>query len=138
MPTNLRSAFAGFARPAAPAALLAASLLSGSLAILPADEARAASFDGHWSVLIVTQKGDCDAAYRYEVRIAGGAVSYAGTGDFTASGRVNAGGGVNVSIRRGNQSANGSGRLRGNSGAGSWSGKSPTAACSGRWEAERR
>lgn len=133
MPTNLRGAAAVFARRAAPAALLTLSL-----AILPEGGARAASFDGHWSVLIVTQKGDCDAAYRYEVRIADGTVSYAGTGDFTVNGRVNAGGGVNVSIQRGNQSANGSGRLRGNSGAGNWSGKSPTAACSGRWEAERR
>lgn len=133
MLTNLRGAVAVLARASATAAFVMTSL-----AILPASDARAASFDGHWSVLIVTQKGDCDAAYRYEVRIAGGTVSYAGTGDFTVSGRVNAGGGVNVSIQRGNQSANGSGRLRGNSGAGNWSGKSPTAACSGRWEAERR
>lgn len=114
-------------------ALVVAGLLGGTLS-----DARAASFDGNWSVLIVTQTGDCDPAYRYEVRIDGGRLSYAGTGDFTVSGNVAGSGAVSVSVRRGAQSANGSGRLRGNAGAGSWSGKSTTAACGGRWEAERR
>jgi hypothetical protein len=114
-------------------AIVAAGWLLG-----PGAGAKAASFDGNWSVLIVTQKGDCDPAYRYEVRIDGGRLSYAGTGSFTVSGNVSGGGAVTVSVRRGEQSANGSGRLHGNAGAGSWSGKSPTAACSGRWEAERR
>lgn len=114
-------------------ALVAGGLFAGTL-----PGARAASFDGNWSVLIITQTGDCDPAYRYEVRIDGGRLSYAGTGDFTVSGNVGGSGAVSVSVRRGQQSANGSGRLRGNAGSGSWSGKSTTAACGGRWEAERR
>src|SRR6185295_7588115 len=34
--------------------------------------AKAQRFDGNWSVLIITQSGDCDRAYRYGVRIQGG------------------------------------------------------------------
>jgi len=30
------------------------------------------SFDGSWSVLIMTDAGTCDRAYRYGLRIAGG------------------------------------------------------------------
>ncbi len=33
------------------------------------------AFDGLWSVLIVTEKGDCDRGYRYPIRIARGALS---------------------------------------------------------------
>lgn len=101
-------------------------------------QALAASYDGNWSVLIVTEKGDCDAAYRYEVKVNNGAISYAGGGDFTVSGRVGGNGAVTVSIRRGAQGASGSGRLGGAGGSGRWSGKSATAACSGRWQAEKR
>ena len=36
------------------------------------------SFDGGWSVLIVTEKGTCDRAYRYPVKIENGSVGYAG------------------------------------------------------------
>ena len=46
-------------------------------------------FDGAWSVLIVTTKGDCDRAYRYPVKIENGSVGYAGSASFTVSGTVN-------------------------------------------------
>lgn len=103
-----------------------------------AGPAQAAPFDGTWSVLIITQKGDCDAAYRYELNISGGKVSYAEGGGFAVSGNVSGGGGVSVSIKRGEQGASASGRLSGTTGAGKWSGKSATATCSGRWEAQKR
>ena len=34
------------------------------------------SDDGNWSVLIITEKGECDRGYRYEVKVANGQVSY--------------------------------------------------------------
>ena len=40
--------------------------------------ARGGGFDGVWSVLIVTEAGECDRAYRYRVRIANGQVRYEG------------------------------------------------------------
>lgn len=100
--------------------------------------AQAQRFDGNWSVLIITQSGDCDRAYRYGVRIQGGQVSYAGDASVSFSGTVSNDGRVSVNVRAGSQSASGSGRLSGNSGGGTWSGSSPNNRCSGTWEAERR
>jgi hypothetical protein len=97
----------------------------------------AASHDGDWRVTIITQSGDCDAAYSYAVKVAGGQVSYSGNGSFDITGNVGEAGNVSVSISRGDQRANASGTLKGNAGAGHWSGKSASTACTGRWEAVR-
>jgi hypothetical protein len=94
------------------------------------------NFDGHWSVLIVTQKGTCDRAYRYPVKIENGAVGYAGSASFTVSGKVGDNGAVTVLVARGNQSAKGQGRLSGTDGSGLWTAGSGE--CSGTWTAERR
>jgi hypothetical protein len=95
-------------------------------------------YDGLWSVLIVTERGDCDRGYRYPVSIVDGAVKHAPEGDqsFDIAGHVAAGGQVNVSVRRGEQYAQGSGRLSLGSGTGRW--QSPSNNCAGYWEAERR
>jgi hypothetical protein len=115
----------------------AAAIVAGSvLASMPS--ALAASFDGNWSVLIVTQRGPCDSAYRYGVTIQNGVVIYNGSAPVNLSGRVNANGGVAVRVWAGSQSANGSGRLAGNSGRGSWRGVGSAGTCSGYWTASRR
>jgi len=95
-----------------------------------------AAFDGGWSVLIVTEKGTCDRAYRYPVKIQNGAVGYAGSASFTVSGQVGDNGAVTVMVARGNQSAKGTGRMSGNDGSGTWTAGSGE--CSGTWTAERR
>jgi hypothetical protein len=94
------------------------------------------SFDGNWSVLIVTERGTCDRAYRYPVRISNGSVGYAGSASFTVSGKVGAKGAVIVTVARGNQSATGTGTLSGADGGGRWTAASGE--CSGTWTAERR
>jgi hypothetical protein len=96
------------------------------------------SFDGSWSVLIVTDSGNCDRAYRYGVRIERGRISYTGEVGIEFSGRVERDGRVAVTVRWGEQRASGTGRLTGNRGSGTWRGRSPTGECSGYWEAERR
>jgi hypothetical protein len=111
--------------------------VAGVLLAAPSAQART-PYDGTWSVLIVTQKGDCDRAYRYPVKIVNGVVSYAGEASFNVAGRVGGGGNVRVSVSRGQARADGSGRLAGASGSGSWSGRSSGASCSGTWTAERR
>jgi hypothetical protein len=117
----------------------AATLLTISvLWLATATAASAQRFDGNWSVLIITQSGDCDRAYRYGVRIAGGQVSYAGDASVSFSGTVSNDGRVSVSVRAGSQSASGTGRLSSNSGGGTWAGSSTSTRCSGTWEAERR
>jgi len=120
------SALAGFA-------LLTASGFSASPAPLSAPKQ---SFDGTWSVLIVTEKGTCDRAYRYPVRISNGSVGYAGEASFNVSGNVGSNGAVTVIVSRGNQSARGSGQLSGTDGSGHW--VTGSGECSGTWTAERR
>lgn len=95
-------------------------------------------YDGQWSVLIVTEQGTCDRAYRYGVQIVNGNVLYDGGGPISLSGRVSQNGTVQVTVSSGSGRAQGSGRLSINIGRGSWRGRSSTDACSGYWEAERR
>jgi hypothetical protein len=94
-------------------------------------------FDGAWSVVIITESGTCDRAYRYGLRIEGGRVSYAGESGVSVSGQVDAKGRVSVAVRSGDSMAQGSGLLSESSGGGSWQGRSQSSSCSGRWQAER-
>ena len=94
-------------------------------------------YDGNWSVVIITDRGDCDRAYRYPIQILDGIVRYIGD-VVNLSGKVANNGAVAVALSRGPQHAAGRGKLSRTSGAGTWRGASPTARCSGRWEAERR
>jgi hypothetical protein len=123
-----------FAAPMVAAAFLAAAAIVGASSTALAQK----SFDGAWSVLIVTERGECDRAYRYGVRIAGGRILYDGEAGVSFTGSVGRDGRLTAFVSRGSQSASGSGRLSGNQGEGTWSGKSATGQCSGRWEAERR
>ena len=91
-------------------------------------------FDGKWSVVIMTTKGDCDRAYRYPVAINGTSLVNAGDAAFDISGKVQGNGAVTVKVSYGEKSAMGSGRLTSDSGTGSWTGGS----CAGVWTAERR
>src|SRR6188472_912519 len=85
-------------------ALLTASAFPASPAPMGASKQ---SFDGTWSVLIVTEKGTCDRAYRYPVRISNGSVGYAGEASFNVVGRVGGNGAVTVTVSRGSHSATG-------------------------------
>ena len=106
-------------------------------AAAPASSFARTPYDGLWSVLIVTQKGVCDRAYRYGIQIVDGNLVYDG-GIVNLSGRVGAGGAVRVSVSAGGARANGSGRLTRTTGRGNWIGRSGDDSCSGYWEAERR
>jgi hypothetical protein len=96
-----------------------------------------ASFDGRWSVVIMTDAGSCDRSYRYGLVVSRGSISYDGSG-VLVSGGVDPRGRVSVSLRYGEAAAQGSGRLSGTAGGGRWQGVSAGARCSGRWVAERR
>jgi hypothetical protein len=100
--------------------------------------APAVNYDGRWSVVIITDAGSCDRAYRYGVRISGGRLYYEGDSAAVINGQVDARGNVVVSLRYGQSSANGSGHLTESDGEGRWQGASTSSSCSGRWEAERR
>jgi hypothetical protein len=115
------------------AAILAAMAVPAGSAPIAAAKA---SFDGAWSVLIVTQKGTCDRAYRYPVQIQNGLVGYAGSASFTVSGKVGDAGAVTVTVARGGQSATGTGHMSASDGSGTW--VAASGECSGTWTAERR
>jgi hypothetical protein len=117
---------------------LAPLMLAGALTAASQRPAGAASFDGSWSVVVITESGTCDRAYRYPVRVVNGQIKYEGEAGIDIHGKVDGSGKLSATISRGDQHASGRGRLTRSSGSGTWSGKSKTTACSGRWEAERR
>jgi hypothetical protein len=123
-------------RPASALTALAILAMSSVPAAPAPISAGKASYDGTWSVLIVTQQGKCDRAYRYPVRISNGSVGYAGEASFNVTGRVGANGAVTVTVSRGSQSASGSGMLSTSDGSGYW--RTASGECSGTWTAERR
>lgn len=107
------------------------------IATLPDMASAQRMFDGNWSVLVVTEQGACDRAYRYGIAIRSGRVIYEG-GVVNFTGRVAANGAVSVRVSSGSAFAAGSGRLNRNAGRGRWSGRSGGDRCSGYWTAERR
>lgn len=115
--------------------LIGAAMLS--VVSFAPDASAATPYDGYWSVVIVTQRGACERAYRSAVTISNGVVS-GGDGLAQVYGRVNRRGSVSVVVQSGTQSARGNGRLGPNSGGGSWAGAGTSGRCSGRWSASRR
>src|SRR4051794_10619977 len=95
----------------------------------------AATYDGKWSVEVITDKGTCDRVYRWNLGIQNGRVVDVGE-VARPSGGVATNGRVNMRFVRSNDYASATGELSGDWGSGSWT--SPTLACSGRWRAERR
>ena len=95
----------------------------------------AGSYDGTWSVEVITDKGTCDRVYRWSLAIRGGLVVDVGE-IAKPSGGVSATGKVSIRFVRNNDYASATGELSDDWGSGSWA--SPTLACSGRWRAERR
>lgn len=115
-----------------------ALLLAAAAAVSAVGVASAATpYDGRWSVVIQTSRGNCDQAYRYGLNIVNGNVTYDGSGGFDVRGHVGAGGAVHVRVSSGKSYADGSGRLSRASGSGTWRGIG-NGVCSGRWVAERR
>lgn len=98
----------------------------------------AATHDGNWTVLVITEKGACDKGFRYNVAVANGHVRYRCDTSVSFNGTVEPSGAVKVSIRVGEQGANGTGHLTADSGSGTWRSAGKSSDCAGRWEAERR
>jgi hypothetical protein len=115
------------------------SIIAAAFSAMAPTAARAqAGFDGLWTILIVTEAGECDRAYRYGVAIDHGRIVYDGTAGVELTGTVDPSGRVSATVQRGEQGATGTGRLSGARGRGTWRGRSSTSLCSGYWEAERR
>jgi hypothetical protein len=113
-------------------AVAAAAVL---VAAIPFAARAANSYDGNWSVTINTQAGNCPSSLRYGVRVVRGRV-LADSQSYQVNGTVAANGATRVTVSEQGQSASGTGRLAGNTGAGRW--RTSTGQCSGQWTAERR
>ena len=97
--------------------------------------ARVGAYDGEWSVLVQTLRGDCGGDYRAVLRIASGRV-FSTDPSYYARGAVASNGAIRVVVSRGDQYASGSGRLTRDTGHGWW--RTARGECSGQWAAERR
>jgi hypothetical protein len=91
-------------------------------------------YDGTWSLVIQTTRGDCPVAIRAGVRILAGRV-LADDQAYAVDGRVSPGGAVRVTVAAGNQAAGGFGRLSHNAGQGLW--RTRSGECAGQWTAAR-
>jgi hypothetical protein len=117
---------------------LAGALACAGIAVAAGTAVARTSYDGNWSVLIVTHRGECDRALRYGVQISNGYVFNGEQGSANLKGRVAPSGAVRVRVSAGSQWADGSGRLFGDRGAGQWRGQGSAGTCAGTWQAERR
>jgi hypothetical protein len=113
----------------------AAAIAAAFVATVPFAARAANSYDGNWTVTILTQAGNCPSSLRYGVRVARGRV-YADGQSYQVNGTVAANGATRVTVSEQGQSASGTGRLSANAGAGRW--RTSTGQCAGQWTAERR
>ena len=126
--------FASLPRVRASKFLLAAAALA-AFAVSDAAPARAGGYDGTWTTVFATTRGNCSSGYSVPFLVSGTRVSSAGGGH--VSGSVNRTGGVAVAVSVGASHATGGGRLAGRSGSGRWSGMITGDRCSGTWQATR-
>jgi len=86
-------------------------LIAASASLAATQSFAVPSYDGLWSVSVVTEKGDCDRGYRYPIRISHGQLINAGDAVFTVTGKVAQTGAITVTVSAVGKSASGSGRL---------------------------
>ena len=92
------------------------------------------SYNGTWSVRLVTEAGSCDASYSTTVAIQDGQVRPV-SGGASVSGGIGRDGSVALGIQRSIARGDASGRLADRSGCGTW--RVSMLGCTGRWTAQR-
>jgi hypothetical protein len=108
---------------------------AGSQLGAPSPASASSRFDGQWNLVFQTQRGDCDPSYNFTVDVVNGNISHPNI--LTFRGRVAPSGAVRASVRVGQKSASGSGKISGGIGRGVWSGRSGQSQCAGTWAAQR-
>ena len=107
---------------------------AGALLAPPAFAAQ--PFDGQWSVEVITEKGTCDQAYRWNIRVSEGHVVTTPDMPARATGSISPKGAISVNFSRGNDTMSAKGSASGDWASGEWT--APTLGCTGRFRAERR
>ncbi len=116
---------------------LPALLTLALVAAAPSTASAQQTFNGNWSVEVVTQQGNCDRAYRFPVVIENGRIRYGGREGINISGTVNARGQIRSNIAANGLQASVTGRLGRGFGSGTWT-LAGARNCAGTWNAERR
>jgi hypothetical protein len=112
-------------------ALTLAAALTHSTNVLASTE-----YDGLWSVVVYTTKGQCDPSYRVNGAITNGEISYA-YGSLEVKGHVEPGGATHVHVTYGDANGEAHGHMMATHGSGTWSGNGPNGHCAGTWTAMR-
>src|SRR5215471_15962684 len=102
------------------------------LVVALAAQAKAASFDGEWSVHIASSSSECGNGKTLSIGINNGQIASSDAA-VRASGHVAEAGNVSVTLLSGIKRAVGFGHLSGSSGSGTWRGTM----CSGTWTAQK-
>ena len=92
------------------------------------------SFNGTWSVRLMTEAGSCNASYNTTISIQDGQVR-AQSGGASVSGGIGRDGSVALGIQQSIARGDASGRLAERSGSGTW--RVSMLGCTGRWTAQR-
>jgi hypothetical protein len=116
-------------------ALAVCFAFAGSQLVAQSPASASSRFDGQWNLVFLTQRGDCDPSYNFTVDVVNGNISHPNI--LTFRGRVASSGAVRASVRVGQKSASGSGKISGGTGRGVWSGSSGQSRCTGTWAAQR-
>jgi hypothetical protein len=95
---------------------------------------QAATYDGRWSVSVVTRSGNCDS-YRWNLGITEGHVTDVEGQKGSSSGGIAPNGKVAITLARASDTLSVTGLARGAAASGSWS--SPSRSCSGTWDARK-
>jgi hypothetical protein len=127
--------FASHPRIRASRSFLAAAAIAVTALPGAADARISSPYDGTWTTVFATTRGNCSSGYSVPFLVTGSRVSSAGGG--RVSGSVGRGGSVAVAVSVGASRASGGGRLVGNAGSGRWSGIITGDRCSGTWQATR-
>jgi hypothetical protein len=114
---------------------LVAAVAIAALAVPGSADARFVGYDGTWTTVFATTRGNCSSGLSVPFLVYGGRVSSAGGG--RVSGSVSRAGSVAVAVSVGASHASGGGRLVGNYGSGRWSGIIQGDRCAGTWQATR-
>jgi hypothetical protein len=122
--------------------IVAFAALAGTAATRPSYAAQrsgalhsTSAFDGTWSVLMQTTRGNCPAAVRAGIRILGGRVS-AEDQSYELDGRVAPSGAVQVTVSAAGRTGGAFGHLSRAAGRGRW--RTSSGECAGQWTAARR
>ena len=121
-------------------ALRAAALTAAFALVSFAALAKAAPYDGSWTMVLVTTSGHC-GVIKMGMAVAGGHIS-ATSGKFvmhkiSLAGLISGSGATKINGVAGPRQAIGTGRFTKGKGSGKWNGTGPSGVCSGYWIANR-